>query len=205
MARLLIIDDHPLFLQGLAALLKEAMPGAELLCVPSAAQALEIAREPLPLDGILLDLSLPDSEGIVLIPELRRLQPHAPIAIVSARESREHIRAAFRAGVQGYIFKSQVPEHLAHALQAVFDGNLVVPPGHEALLREVPTTTISLSRRHLDVLRLMSDGMGNRSIADKLHLSEKTVKNHIGAIFESLCVVNRVQAINEARLRGFID
>lgn len=194
--KLLIVDDHPILRQGVAEILRQTGPGAEVLQARNAEEGLELALQNPDLAAVILDLNLPDSSGTESIAKFAKL---APVMILSASEDPRDVRKALAQGAMGYVTKSVGAETLTSALQSVLAGNVCLPP----LLANGPAERVDgravLTGRQMDVLEALARGLTNKDIGLELDLSEKTVKTHITAIFRALNVVNRTQAINAAR------
>jgi DNA-binding NarL/FixJ family response regulator len=208
--KLLIIDDHPVFREGLVAVLAQLAPDSEVLQSPDAREGLRIAGEVGDLDVILLDIVMPGMDGLAAITEFSRLRPEVPLIVLSSSESPASIREALRGGALGYIPKSTEPKAMVAAVKSVLDGNIYVPPS--ALRRGAGgareprppalETSALLTPRQLEVLGLICAGRSNKEIANALDLSGKTVKAHVTTIFKALNVINRTQAANVARRAG---
>ncbi|QGM44265.1 response regulator [Methylocystis heyeri] len=206
--KLLIIDDHPVMREGLAALLRQVEPGAEILLAGESGQGLNIAEAHPDLDGVILDLSMPGIGGIETIQEFGRRRPQLPVIVLSSSEDPRDVRRAMAAGALGYVPKSAPPQTLLSALHFVLAGNLYVPT---LLLSETGAATTQtrtnagsrLTERQIEVLTLVCEGLPNKEIGFRLGLSEKTVKAHVTSIFKTLNVVNRTQAIAVAKDLGF--
>ena len=200
----LLIDDHPLFREGLALLMSSAFPELECLQAGSIGQALDtLAREP-DIRLVLLDLALPDSTGTQGLRRLRDKVPGVTVVVLSADETPETVLAAIDHGAAGFIPKTARPGAMRAALDTVMAGGVYLPPG---MLGSPPVTaaqdtTLGLSARQLDVLKLLIDGMSNKLICRELDLSESTVKTHLAAIFRKLEVSSRTQAVVAAARLG---
>lgn len=206
----LIVDDHPLFREGLASLVQQIFPD---VCVAQAGDA-QTALDMLARDGgsdlILLDLKLPGVDGRSALADLRRQYPAVPVVVVSAEDDTATIRACIDAGASGYVPKAARREVLAAALTVVADGGVYLPPA----LRQSPasparptTTTVipTLTQREREVLAGVCAGEANKVIARRLEISEGTVRAHLGAVFRALGVENRTQAAMVARRLGLLD
>jgi two-component system nitrate/nitrite response regulator NarL len=169
--KLLIVDDHPLFRDGLAALLRQSDPETIVVPASSTEEALRIVDEQI-LDAVFMDLMMPGLSG----------------------------EAVINAGACGYIPKSATAQTVVSALRLVLSGNLYIPPLllSASRLSEAgssgPDLLSRLTERQVDVLRHLRDGLTNKEISAHLGIAEKTVKVHIAAIFKTLNVVNRTQA-----------
>ena len=206
--KILIVDDHPVFREGFVALLQHAGDGTIVHQAGSVAEGLEcIAADP-DLDVLMLDLFLPNGSGLGAIAEFSRARRDLPIIVLSSSEDPKDVRRALALGALGYVPKSASPHALLSAIQLVVSGDIYVPPlilsegfGRDASQPEIGDV---LTRRQIDVLSLLAQGLPNKTIAAKLELSEKTVKSHITSIFRVLNVVNRTQAANAGRAAGLL-
>jgi two-component system nitrate/nitrite response regulator NarL len=199
--KLLIIDDHPLFRDGLAALLGQASPDNLVTPATSIEDALDLADEQI-FDAVFMDLVMPGLCGEPAVREFTRRHPDLPIIVLSSSENASDVRRVLNAGASGYIPKSATAQTVVSALKLVLSGNIYVPPlllGAAALAseRHAPDgarSVAQLTDRQIDVLRHLKDGLTNKEISAHLGIAEKTVKVHIAAIFKTLNVVNRTQA-----------
>ena len=199
--KLLIVDDHPLFRDGLAALLRQASADTQVVQASSIEEALQLADEEI-VDAVFMDLVMPGLCGEAAVREFARRHPDLPVIVLSSSESASDVRRVLNAGASGYIPKSATAQTVVSALQLVLSGNIYVPPllvtatsrtsdhgGHDG-----PHTLAQLTERQVDVLKYLRDGLSNKEISANLGIAEKTVKVHIAAIFKTLNVVNRTQA-----------
>jgi two-component system, NarL family, nitrate/nitrite response regulator NarL len=197
--KLLIVDDHPLFRDGLAALLRQSDPETIVVPASSTEEALRIVDEQI-IDAVFMDLMMPGLSGEPAIREFVRRHPALPVIVLSGSESPHDVRRVINAGASGYIPKSATAQTVVSALQLVLSGNIYIPPllVSAARVGELGgSNQRSLSRlteRQVDVLRYLRDGLTNKEISAHLGIAEKTVKVHIAAIFKTLNVVNRTQA-----------
>jgi len=211
--KLLIVDDHPVVREGLAALLRQLAPEMTVVLAEGGSQGLDLANKHPDLDLVILDLAMPGSDGFAMLHEFGKLHPQLPAVVVSSSEDPRDVRRALAAGALGYIPKSAPPRTLLAAVQFVLDGNVYVP----TLLAQNPASmldeagddrarkpVVSLTGRQIDVLRLLREGRSNKEIGRKLGLSEKTVKVHVSALFRALNVANRIQAVAMADKVGVI-
>jgi two-component system nitrate/nitrite response regulator NarL len=198
---LLIVDDHPLFRDGLEALLRQAASDTHVVQASSTEDALNMADEKI-FDAVFMDLVMPGLSGEPAVREFARRHPDLPVIVLSSSESASDVRRVINAGASGYIPKSATAQTVVSALQLVLSGNIYVPPllvGATAQLTDrhahpEPRSVSHLTERQLDVLRYLRDGLTNKEISARLGIAEKTVKVHIAAIFKALNVVNRTQA-----------
>lgn len=203
MPRILVADDHPLFRQALAQVLRTLFADAQLCEADTLQSARAILASDSEIDLVLLDLHLPDSHGLIGLATLRAEFPAVAVAMISAHEEPTTIRRALALGAATYVPKRCDPATMADALQRVFDGNDELPPALAALLHndsaahdanELAARLTRLSPQQFRVLGLIADGLLNKQIADVLDIQERTVKAHVTAIFERLGVRNRTQA-----------
>jgi two-component system nitrate/nitrite response regulator NarL len=206
--KLLVVDDHPLFRDGLAALLRQANPDTQVFQACDSEAGVEMAQATNDLDAVFVDLMMPGLAGEAAVREFARRRPELPVIVLSSSENPSDVKRVLNAGALGYIPKSASPQTVLSALQLVLTGNIYVPPflahaeeaastaKHSATPLEVLN---QLTERQIDVLKHVSDGMSNKEISARLGIAEKTVKAHIAAIFKTLNVVNRTQAANAAR------
>ncbi|HEY1886830.1 MAG TPA: response regulator transcription factor [Roseiarcus sp.] len=211
--KLLIIDDHPVVRDGLAALLRQLGPEVTVLLAEGVSQGLGLADVHPDLDVVILDLMMPGSDGFGALHEFGRLQPQLPVVVLSSSEDPRDVRRALASGALGYIPKSAPPRTILAAVQFVLAGNVFVPTlmaqdtastRDQAADHGFPKSGVSLTSRQIDVLRLLCEGRSNKEIARTLGVSQKTVKVHVTAIFKALNVANRVQAAAVADKAGLI-
>ena len=206
--KLLIVDDHAILREGLAAMLRQIGPETQVLQASDGAEGLRLAETELDLDAVFLDLEMPGGGGMSAIPEFGRRRPELPVIVLSSSEDPRDVRRALALGALGYVPKSSPPKTLLSALQLVLSGDIYVPPlmlepgaaAPRASGSGVANGCEDLTERQLEVLRQIGKGLSNKEIARELGLSEKTVKAHVTAIFKTLNVVNRTQAASAARL-----
>lgn len=206
--KILVVDDHALFRQGLAMLLSELYPEAEILDAATSAAALETAEQNPDIRLVLLDLKLEDGSGIETLEKLSSGLSGAAVAIVSASEDSKNISRAYKAGAKGYIVKSSTSDVLRHALPLILSGETYIPSHAISLLTgggsdgTGSSTSNSgvagvprLTPRQLEILLLMAQGLQNRDIASSLGMLEGTVKVHVKSILQKLGVNNRTHAV----------
>ncbi len=209
--KLLVIDDHPVMREGLAALLRQAGPGTEVFQAGSASEGLHLTDLHGDFEVVLLDLIMPGLGGFQAISEFGKKKPDLPVVVLSSSEDPRDVHKALSLGALGYVPKSASSSVLLAAIRLVLSGEIYVPP--LILNKQVASGTPQdaaasngrrLTDRQIEVLELLSKGQPNKTIAARLDLSEKTVKAHITAIFRALNVVNRTQAAQVGRLAGLI-
>ena len=212
--RVLIVDDHPVLRDGLAALLMQIGPDTTVLQARDANEGIASVDNHPDLDVVILDLAMPGMEGLQALSEFGRKRPDLPVIVLSSSEDPRDVRRALASGALGYVPKSASQHVLLSAIRLVLNGDLYIPPLilDEKINTIVPRSTGSegasnrlLTARQIEILTLLSEGKPNKTIAATLALSEKTVKTHITAIFKALNVVNRTQAAAAGREQGIIS
>jgi DNA-binding NarL/FixJ family response regulator len=207
--KLLVVDDHAMVRQGLCALLARALPEAELAEAADSAQALALAASAPDLDVVFLDLAMPGMDGLAALAELTRLRPDLPVIVLTAAEDAELARQAFDAGALGYVPKSATGDVLLAALNLVLQGEVFVPslmvrPGAAGAAAQEPGA-VGLTSRQAEVLRHLAEGVSNREIAERLGVSEKTVKGHMTGLLRALSAEGRQEAVRAARAGGLLS
>jgi two-component system, NarL family, response regulator len=207
MIKLLIVDDHPIVHDGVAAILRTE---ADIQIVGSAgtvAEALRAMGTTVP-EVVLLDLRMPDEDGLDGIQRLLKAHPHIRIVMFTAYDAEEYVFAAIKAGAKGYVLKGSPGQELVRAIRQVYAGDSYLSPAIGAsLARQVAHPRRGgglLSSRELAVLRLVAAGQSNQQIAESLGITERTVKFHVTAIFNKLGADNRAQAVALAGRRGLL-
>lgn len=200
--RILIADNHYIVRMGLTALVSTE---ADMEVVADAAdgnQALELFARHQP-DLLLLDLRMPGKGGIETIVEIRDRFPEARILVLSAFDGDEDIYRALHAGAQGYVLKNSTGDKLVPALRTVASGENWIPKEVASQL-ESRKMLEQLTSREVEVLSELAKGMANKEIADKLNISEHTVKDHLKNILGKLRAADRTEAVTTAIQRGII-
>jgi DNA-binding NarL/FixJ family response regulator len=207
--RLVVVDDHALFRRGLVGLLEE-MPGFQVVGqAGDGEKALPMIEQVQP-DIVLLDLNMPNLDGIATLRELRARHNPVRVLMLTISQNDTDLLDAIRAGADGYLLKNTEPEDLRKALLRVAEGQGALSPEVTApVLRAVSRfgadeTSSLLSDRELDVLGCLVDGSTTMQIAGRLFISENTVKTHVRHIFEKLEVSNRAEAVGKALQMGLI-
>ena len=201
--RLLIADDHVLVREGLAATIGRQR---DMLVVNQAAngrEAVDLWKECRP-DISLVDLRMPEGNGVTVIREIRDLDPSARIIIQTTYDTDEEIYQAIKAGAKGYLLKDAPLEELFDSIRKVHAGETCIPPALGAKLASRMSGE-ALTRREIDVLELLARGRSNKEIGTDLFVSETTVKTHVRSIFSKLNVMSRTEAIAAANKRGLIQ
>jgi DNA-binding NarL/FixJ family response regulator len=205
--KILIVDDHALVRRGLHYVVKEGFPDADVIEAESAAAALEALSDGVTVDLALVDVRMPDLDGLELLRALKVDRPEMPVIMLSTYDNAPYVKRALADGAAGYLLKEATPEDLSQAINVAMSGsgNVLSPrviqnlfEEHEAAGRDHAANgrrgEYNLTQREHDILALLAEGRANREIAQRLYLSEKTVKAHLAAIFRKLGVTNRTQA-----------
>ncbi len=200
--RILIADDHQVVREGLMAMLSRQPDLEVIAAVSNGASAVELFCRDLP-DLALMDLRMPGLSGLDAIQAIRRRNPDARLVVLTTFEGDEDIYRALRAGARGYMLKESSLEELLNCIRAVHAGESWLPPKVAAKLANRMTSS-DLSRRELEVLKLMVDGKGNSEIGEILQITEGTVKVHVNHILDKLGVSGRTAASVAAVERGII-
>ncbi|HET6252865.1 MAG TPA: response regulator transcription factor [Puia sp.] len=203
--RLLIADDHPVFLESLSLLVGK-VPGYEVVGkMSNGREVLEYLRQS-PADMILADIQMPGMGGIELVGEVRRLYPKVKVLMLTMLEDTETVKAAMKAGAAGYVFKSASLEAFAQALDTVAAGDSYY--SEELMQRVVESEAMGgldgLTDRELEIVRLISSGLKSSEIAKQLFISVNTVETHRKNIFSKTGVKNAVGLSHYARKHGII-
>ncbi len=199
---ILLVDDHPLFVEALKLVIHNESPEAdvaEATAIDSARTALE---EKGPFDLVLLDLSMPGTRGLDGLIELRTRYPKLPIVVVPALEDARIIHEVMTCGAAGFISKSTRGADLGNAIQQVMSGAVVLPRGYqppsEDKASDLMTRLATLTPQQVRVLHMLRQGLLNKQIAYDLGVGETTVKAHVSEILRKLGVSSRTQAVIEA-------
>ena len=209
MIRLLVADDHPAFRRGLQFMLADTDDISIEGEAATGAQAVELANQLAP-DVILMDLRMPDLDGIEATRRLSRNTPAPAIVVLTLFAEDDSVLAAMRAGARGYLLKGAEQDEIVRAIRAAAAGEAIFGPQiaqrvidhftHSA--RSTTTAFPALTERERQVLELIAAGKGNASIAHELMINLKTVRNHVSNIFTKLQVSDRSAAIVRARQSG---
>jgi DNA-binding NarL/FixJ family response regulator len=207
--RLLVADDHPVVRDGLIAILGTQ---ADFAVVGAAATGIEVVQQVAVLepDVILLDLAMPELDGVAAIRQVRATHPAVGIVVFTAFDTDERILDAVRAGAQGYLLKGAPREEIFNAIRVVHGGgSLLQPLVASRLLQQVRQAPAAghpprLTPREHDVLRLLAQGLQNKEIAASLAIRERTVKFHVSTLLDKLGAGNRTEAVALATQQGLV-
>ncbi|HET7639758.1 MAG TPA: response regulator transcription factor [Ktedonobacteraceae bacterium] len=209
---IVITDDHALVRQGIRAFL-ELQPDLTVIGeADSGEAAIRKAAELIP-DIMLMDLVMPGIGGVEATRQVKQVSPHTQVIVLTSYHEDEYIFPALRAGALSYVLKDVGPDELAETIRKAARDESVLHPRVAARVvqeirgakRDTPNLFIELSERELEVLRLIADGLTNAAIAEKLVISEKTVKGHVSNILSKLHIFDRTQAAVFAWQQGLMQ
>ena len=207
--KILIVDDHTLFVDGLCLLLRKLAEQVEIITSDNASEAIQIIETDQTFDLILIDLNMPDMNGLSILQRMRERKICLPFVVISSEDNTHVIKTAIDSGALGFIPKSHDSEQMRSALLDILDGDVYLPPELERRLEQLETQRpppaasensalkeSGISKRQYEVLKLMVQGYSNKKIATTLFLSENTVKSHVGALFKTLNASNRTECVS---------
>ena len=201
--RILIADDHSVVREGLVSLVKRKSDMVVVAEASNGREAVELWKEHRP-DVALLDLRMPELDGVGAIKEIRELDEYAHIVVLTTYDGDEDIYRAIKAGAKAYLLKDAARDALVDTVRRVHAGETYLPPQLAAKLAE-RVGGEALSPREIEVLQRMAVGKSNKEIGAELFISEGTVKTHTKSIFNKLDVVSRTEAVATATRRGLIQ
>lgn len=212
--RIMIVDDHALVRRGMAHVVRECFEEADVIETGNAEEAVS-TMESESVDLALVDVRMPDTDGLDLLHTLRTRWPDMPVIMLTTFDHANYVRRALAEGAAGYLLKDATPDDLEQAIKVAMSGggNVLSPRVIQNLFDSMDEGAAdesqphrrpasALTQRETDILGLLSEGRSNRDISRALYLSEKTVKAHLAAIFRKLGVSNRTQAAMAAVAMG---
>lgn len=214
--RILIADDHRVVREGLAAILKSRN---DMDVVGEAINGFEVIEKTKALkpDVILMDISMPQMNGVEATRAVRKISPEIGIVVLTMHDDDATIFELVRTGVHGYLLKDADSSEIVKAIQSIYKGESIIHPSiarkilgefsqlEPEQVKKAPRQMYNLSGREVDVLRRVAKGKTNKEIANELHLSEKTIKNHVRNIFHKMGVYDRTEAAMKGVQEGIID
>jgi DNA-binding NarL/FixJ family response regulator len=205
MIRILLVDDHPVVRHGLRGML-DAEPDLTVVGEASSGTAGVAAARELTPDIVLMDLRMPDGDGVQATGQILEVLPAAKVVVLTTYETDRDILRAIEAGASGYLLKDASPAELADAVRAAARGETVLAPSvASTLIRQVRAPAPpALSAREVQVLRLVAQGRTNADIGRELFISEATVKTHLLRVFNKLDVADRTAAVTTAMSHGLL-
>ncbi|MFA6970312.1 MAG: response regulator transcription factor [Gallionella sp.] len=211
--KILLADDHALFRDGMRYVLQQLSESLELLEVDNFLDCLKRAGQHPDLDLVLLDLHMPGSDGPKSVSYFYQCYPHIPVVVVSGEEACSNMEKAMNYGASGFVCKSSSAQTMLDALKLVLSGGVYLPPeilhhySPEAAhvdRRSLHTNDYGLTQRQMEVLQHLCAGMSNKEIASHIHLAEGTVKIHVAAVYQTLKVGSRLEAVRVAEQLGLV-
>src|SRR6266480_2993387 len=200
---ILIADDHSVVREGLVSLVKRKSDMTVVAEASNGREAVDLWKEHRP-DVTLLDLRMPELDGVGAIKEIREFDDGAHIIVLTTFDGDEDIYRAIKAGAKGYLLKDTAREALMESIRRVHAGETCIPPALAAKLAD-RVSGEALSAREIEVLQRIAAGKSNKEIGAELFISEGTVKTHVKSIFSKLDVVSRTEAVATATRRGLIQ
>lgn len=211
--RVLVVDDHAIFRDGLCALIKEQ---EDMLALDAAADGLEGLEKALELDPdvVLMDINMPCMDGVEATRRMTLARPEARVIILTIYGDDDHVFQAIRAGASGYVLKDARSQDLLEAIRVVHRGDVIIEPYIASrVLREFRRLSegeskdqfVELASQERAILELVGQGKTNREIGNELYMAEQTVKNKLSLIYQKLKVNNRAEAMRRAMQEGIIS
>lgn len=205
--KILIIDDHTLYLEGIRAVLNQHLPSADIITSTTISQVSNLISSHPDIDLILLDLRMPNGGAPAVLSELREKKALIPVIIVSASESSTDVQLVMNQGAAGYLPKTTSPDELVNAIEFVLAGNIYLSPKWQSRLAEknAPVTIddgqteIVLPPRLYDVLQLIEKGYSTKEVSNLLKLSENTIYGYVKDLFGKFNVSSRIELIQAAK------
>lgn len=213
--QVLLADDHALFRDGLRYVLQQLSEQVDIVCAGDFAETLRQAEANPGIDLALIDLNMPGSDGVASIRIFNQQFPAIPLVVVSGSEQRAEIECVMEYGAMGFISKMSSGKMMVNALRIVLDGGIYFPPQllaqpaiasaqAEIDRNNLLTSKLGLTKRQLEALQFLSEGLSNKEIANKMNLAEGTIKVHVAAAYQVLQVSSRLDAVRKAQQLGLI-
>lgn len=215
--RILIVDDHQLFIDGIRHIVRLLDEDIDILEATSASEALDYLDSDAALDLVLLDLHMPGLDGLSIMRHSRVRNTCLPIVIISGEDDPYTIRSVIDAGVMGFIPKSYSGKKLLGALRMIMQGQIFIPDEIRDQIQQLaslqasdrqtrgPGSNSGITKRQYEVLKLLGSGCSNKQISERLSLTENTVKVHVSALLRALGASNRTECVSIARHNGLIQ
>lgn len=207
--KILIVDDHLVVREGLSAMLSRESNIEVVGEAENGAQAIDKADKLGP-DIVLMDLRMPEVDGVEAMGRIKQEHPEINFIVLTTYDNDEYIFKGIEAGARAYLLKDTPREEIFRAIDAVYRGESLIEPAVAGRVLDKlvelshQSSATELSRREIEVLELIARGTGNKQIAQKLNISESTVKTHIQSIFQKLEVNDRTEAVTKALSKGII-
>lgn len=209
---ILVVDDHPIFCDGMKDMLQNIFPGASVYQAGNGKEALKLIKKINNLDWVFLDMMLPDKTGIEMLNDFSVANLWAPVVVVSSEDDPEIIHATLNAGANAYISKSSKKSVFIECMQQVEKGVQFLQPEVDSALRHYRDVVLvkrddlnkKISKRQYEVIKLIAKGLSNVEIGNELLLSESTVKSHVSLLMEVLQADNRTHCVSKAREYGML-
>lgn len=204
--KILLVDDHTSFCEGLIAAIRTVREDYQVDFDSNAEMVPEALLGKTDYDLFILDINMPGLGGIELIRYLKKNRNDTPVALMSSVEDRSTISQLFQMGIIGYFPKSYGVHQIIEAIEQCKEGHIHVPASMEITLQDAPSdgaassqNSLNLTKRQIEIISLMDNGLSNQEIADALFIGRATVKTHINQLFRALGVKNRVNCIRVAK------
>jgi DNA-binding NarL/FixJ family response regulator len=203
--KLLVVEDHPVYLEGLSYILKKLGAHLALTSVNSTSDAIQLLKNNTDFDLVLLDLSLPDGGGLSVLRFLSLKKIFIPAVILSASEESKDVQRSLNAGACGFISKASDSNEIIRAIDTILNGEHYWPDFYLDSSSTETSNAPSLTPRQLEVLALVAEGLPNKRICQLLNVSEHTVKSYMKYLFSELNVHNRTECARVAIELGLVD
>jgi len=200
--RILVVDDHPVVRHGIISIVEVETDMCVVAQAEDGVKAVELAREHQP-DVILLDLRMPRMDGLEVIAQIQSLNLPSKVIVLTTFESEQDIHLALKAGVHSYLLKDTARPVLLETIRQVHRGETCIPPQIGKKLAENMSHP-TLSRREMEILKLIADGGSNKEIGNQLGITEGTVKTHVKSVLYKLRAPGRTAAVKKAIHRGLV-